>query len=331
MTFRRLRATMLAFLLCLSTPLAAQQTAAKDTLISNEQIVVLPKDVYVGDQMEIRYTFATSIDLSPDVQLPLELTPPDISDLTILSMTLSEADSSGANGYVLSIQCIPWKAGIIDIPPLQDNLSMEIDVPPISIQSILVHTGNQELRDIMPPVLIPGTIWIIWGLVLLVLAIGAGIIFFLGQLKKRGLNLLQFWYLIISTPYYRRVMRTLRRLTRKNALYDDQAFALTVTQCLRSFLTERFQFDFTTVSSSDTVLVFCDITADTQDQPVIDQMCIVEQILVRMDYVRFSGADNQSSVLTLDERKAVISAIRQAVRFFEKGELPPQEETDAAV
>jgi len=325
-------AALLATLALCTAPLAAQQTAAsKDTLITNEQIVVLPKDVYVGDQMEIRYTFATSIDLAPDMELPLTLTAPELEELTIISMTLSEADSSGANGYVLSIQCIPWKAGIIDIPPLQENFSMEVDVPPISIQSILVHTGNQELRSLMPPALIPGTTWIIWSLILLVLAICGGIIFFLGQLKKHGLTLTQFWYLIVSTPYYRRAMRTLRRLTRKNDQFDDQAFAQTVTHCLREFLTARFSFDFNAVSSSDTVLVFCDITADTQDEPVITRMTTLEQILVRMDYIRFSGATDQTGILTLDERKAVIAALREAFRFFERGEQTPEEASNAAV
>ncbi len=309
--------------------IAAQQSPQKDTLITNEQIVVLPKDVYVGDQMEIRYTFATSIDLSSNIQLPAQLTTPEMDDLTILSITLSEADSTGSNGYVLSVQCIPWKSGIIDIPPLQEDLALEIDVPAISIQSILVHTGNQELRTLKGPILIPGTTWILWLIVLAIIAVGGSILFLLRQLKKRGLTITQFWYLIFSSPQYRRTMRTLRRLSKKNNTFDDQNFARTITHCIRSFLTEQFSFDFNAVSSSETVLIFDDLTGYTQDESVLSRIETLEQILVRMDYIRFSGDTTTSGTLMIEERTAIIKAIRETVRFLEKG--PQEEKNDAAV
>lgn len=315
-----------------AAPLAAQQaTVQKETLITNEQIVVLPKDVYVGDQMEIRYTFATSLDLSPESPLPRELTPPEMEELTILSMTLMDADSSGANGYVLSIQCIPWKSGIIDIPAFQDNLAMELDVPPISIQSILVHTGSYELRSVKPPVLIPGTTWIIWGLVLLIVAIAAGIILFLGMLKKHGLTLTQAWYLVFSKPYFRRAMRTLRRLTKKGDTLEDTEYAKAITQCIRAFLTNRFAYEFDAVSSSDTMAAFDELTGGTQEEPVLSQIEILEQILVRMDYVRFSGATDGTNTMTTQERQAVVTAVKEAVRYLEKGENKKEEPADAAV
>ncbi len=317
---------LLTVLLFAVMPAAAQQTADDKALITDEQIVVLPKDVYVGDQMEIRYTFTTSIDLSANTQLPTKLIPPEMDELTILSITLSDADSTGGNGYVLSVQCIPWKSGIIDIPEITDQLTLSLDIPPITIQSILLHTGNQELRSIKAPILIPGTTWIIWFIVLIILIFCGGIIFFIGLLKKRGLTLKEFWYMVFSTPYYRRAMRVLRRMTKKGESFSDMDWAHMLSQCIRMYLSERFQFEFDAVSSSDIVFVFAAITDNTQDETITSRMEILEQILVRMDYIRFSGASDGSATLTADERATVIKSVREIIRFFEKGE-----KQDAAV
>ena len=49
----------------------------------NEVLTVLPKDVYIGDIIEIRYSFTTNINLTDDLSLNIQL--PENPNYDILS------------------------------------------------------------------------------------------------------------------------------------------------------------------------------------------------------------------------------------------------------
>ena len=102
---------MKKLIFCISFLFLSLSNFVAQTLM-NETLTVLPKDVYIGDVIEIRYSFTTNINLTDDLTVDIEL--PESKDYEILSMKLT-----GANGsYVLQISCIPWKVGALDLPKI---------------------------------------------------------------------------------------------------------------------------------------------------------------------------------------------------------------------
>ena len=131
-------------------------TFAEDIVISEMQTVVLPRDVFVGDEMEIRCTFSCDVDLLPENAFSTDIKMDDIPDMTVKSVSLQRAGAS----YMLSMLCIPWSLGDIEIPPIllygkseenNDNESdsssipeeerIFLDVPAVTIKSIVNYTG----------------------------------------------------------------------------------------------------------------------------------------------------------------------------------------------
>ena len=151
---------LLSFFLC----------AAALFCMPDGRVSVMPKDVYVGDEAEIRFEFSFAEKLfegdSPSLNVQAFADVSDMSDVppgsrseneelkrifftddyTIQSMRLKGSPPS----YVLSIVFIPWKTGEIDMSAfdLSSVLGLSVrpfltDIPPVHIQSItelsLIH------------------------------------------------------------------------------------------------------------------------------------------------------------------------------------------------
>ena len=70
----------------------------------------------------------------------LVVQPPEMKDCTIQKMTVARFGTE----YMLSVHCIPWSPGVLDIPPVTLPVVTEfsdepcvVDVPPVIIQSIV--------------------------------------------------------------------------------------------------------------------------------------------------------------------------------------------------
>ena len=147
--------------------------SAEDIYISDMQTVVLPRDVFVGDEMEIRCTFSCEEDLLPEDVLSIDIAVDEIPDMTVKSITLQRAGLS----YMLSMLCVPWSLGDIEIPPVllysghveeteteseedgdvAENINIYLDIPAVTIKSIVNYTGASDLRPSKAPILVPGT------------------------------------------------------------------------------------------------------------------------------------------------------------------------------
>ena len=111
----------------------------------NESFSVVPKDIYIGDLVEIRYNFPTNINLLE--QQGVKISFPENTKYEIISSTLS-----GDNGnYTLEISCIPWETGLIDLPKIElseyietISTSFAIDVPSFTVLSIVERTNKKD-------------------------------------------------------------------------------------------------------------------------------------------------------------------------------------------
>ena len=162
--------------------------AFSQTLL-NESFSVVPKDIYIGDLVEIRYNFSTNINLLE--QQDVKISFPENLKYEILTSSLS-----GDNGnYTLEISCIPWETGTIDLPKIElseyiENLSTSfaIDVPSFTVLSIVERTNKKNLQSVAAPVLIPGTTWFIYFVIILCLLLISLFIYFLFHSKRANSN-----------------------------------------------------------------------------------------------------------------------------------------------
>jgi len=287
-------------------------TGFSQTLM-NETLTVLPKDVYIGDIIEIRYSFTTNINLTDNLTVDIQL--PETSDYDILSMKLIGNDGS----YQFVISCIPWKVGSLDLPKIDLSeysqsltTSFAIDIPSITVQSIVKKTGTNEIRPVASPLLIPGTTWLIYIFIFLIIIFLSLTIYLLIHTKK----VISFWnnYIQnrISKKNLKKTVKQIKKLNKKSAKYDDSNFAKQLSMITRQFLSTRFKHNFNSVVSSKIWFEINNIFQDTLPDFIEDKVFVVSSILERCDYIRFSGHKEEDSNFSFVERSSLSENLLEA-------------------
>ena len=287
-------------------------TGFSQTLM-NETLTVLPKDVYIGDIIEIRYSFTTNINLTDNLTVDIQV--PETSDYDILSMKLIGNDGS----YQFVISCIPWKVGSLDLPKIDLSeysqsltTSFAIDIPSITVQSIVKKTGTNEIRPVASPLLIPGTTWLIYIFIFLIIIFLSLTIYLLIHTKK----VISFWnnYIQnrISKKNLKKTVKQIKKLNKKSAKYDDSNFAKQLSMITRQFLSTRFKHNFNSVVSSKIWFEINNIFQDTLPDFIEDKVFVVSSILERCDYIRFSGHKEEDSNFSFVERSSLSENLIEA-------------------
>ena len=289
---------MKKLIFCISFLFLSLSNFVAQTLM-NETLTVLPKDVYIGDVIEIRYSFTTNINLTDDLTVDIEL--PESKDYEILSMKLT-----GANGsYVLQISCIPWKVGALDLPKIDLSdysktltTSFAIDIPSITVQSIVEKTQKKEIRPVASPLLIPGTTWLVYFIILLFVIFLVLLIYLLIHTKK----VISLWNDLvqkrISKKNLKKTTKQIKKLNKKSAKYSDSDFA-------RQFLSTRFKKNFNSVVSSKIFFEINKIFQDTLPESIEEKIHNISSILERCDYIRFSGSTEEEAIFSFVERSTL--------------------------
>jgi hypothetical protein len=281
--------------------------------LMNETLTVLPKDVYIGDIIEIRYSFTTNINLIDNLTVDIQL--PENPDYDILSMKLIGNDGS----YQFVISCIPWKVGSLDLPKIDLSkysqsltTSFAIDIPSITVQSIVKKTGTNEIRPVASPLLIPGTTWLIYIFIFLIIIFLSLTIYLLIHTKK----VISFWnnYIQnrISKKNLKKTVKQIKKLNKKSAKYDDSNFAKQLSIITRQFLSTRFKHNFNSVVSSKIWYEINNIFQDTLPDFIEDKVFVVSSVLERCDYIRFSGGKEEDSSFSFVERSSLSENLIEA-------------------
>ena len=281
--------------------------------LMNENITVLPRDVYIGDVIEIRYSFTTNINLTDDLTVDINL--PESTDYEAISAKLS-----GSNGsYILQITCIPWKVGVLDLPKIDLSeysktltTSFAIDVPSITVQSIVEKTQKKEIRPVASPLLIPGTTWLVYLVIFLLTVLLVALTYLLIHTKK----VISIWNDLIQKRISRRNLkkttRQIKKLNKKSAKYSDSEFAKELSVITRQFLTTRFKHNFNSVVSSKIFFELNLIFQDTLPDSIEEKINSISSILERCDFIRFSGVTNEDGVFSFVERSTVSENLIEA-------------------
>jgi hypothetical protein len=336
---KKLRLAAFLLVLLLVSPLHgfAQNASGDDDV---EQVLI-PKEVFVGDRAQIKYTFRSAVDffaladksrIENDTLTLLVSQKPftDVADkCTVQSAVLIRNNLS----YSLVITFVPWQPGRVDFAPFDlnvvasavpgkesstDEAHFIIDLAPVTIASLVERTGATALKPPVPPIVVPGTNYLIWSfaIIILILIFVAGIIIAkLPQLIEK----IQTWK--EQYGFYRNANSTCKKLhklsERKNI--DDRTFAACWQVIVRAYLERRFATSFASVPSSRIEAYIWQLTGETISPEQQDTVHELNTLFSRTDYIRFAAGSVDSELLPLQEHQAVF-AEHERVELVERTE-----------
>lgn len=280
--------------------------------------LVMPKIVYIGDTVEIRYIFHSEAKLfggefsdSPSAFLNLntdyEFFKANSADFTVTKATLEKQNAE----YTLTLTVNPWKTGFLQISPFNlttlVNSSLDfsrirekhtmaitftpfiIELSPIEIKSLVEKTGTHNFQPQITPLTLPGTTTILVILAIIAFILFASILFVLLHLPKIAHFLENLSYLYSLKKNSHKTIRKILQLQKSSStIIADKDFAEKLQHILRDFLNKRFGTDFSSITTSKIYAEFsalCGGTMSDHQQNTVESLL---SIFSRLDYVRFA-------------------------------------------
>lgn len=303
---------------------------------------LIPLEVFVGDEAELRYSFRSAVDFFPNADLVME-EEIDVSkfpfknlndSLTLKSAYFSRNDME----YVISLHIIPWRAGVIEFPPFDlfsilslsekdknKNISYSILFDPIEIKSIVEKTNLREMQPPAPPFIIPGTTYVIFAI-----AVAAVIIFALLLRALIKFGDIRRWYNHVKiTRAYRRnsavAIKKIKKLL-KNKKAGDIDFCAALQNITRTYLAFRFDYPFASASARGVREAFQKICFGEIPPAIDNSVEDLTSMFIRTDYIRYAHDSIESQLyppavhqakLASSERKSLTDMVLKAIAIFE--------------
>lgn len=281
------------------------------------QQVLVPKQVYIGDRAELRCTFNTNAQIKAEGFCgELDYNQYDIKDVKL--------QPSGVNSYTLTIAFVPWRTGDIIIPDYKlseeagaDGLEatdneLIIHFNPVNIVSLTQKDSITSLRDSASPLLLPGTIYKLYGSLIaaiLILIVGIRLIvkhkdvaFFISRLVSSVKN----------NSNRKRTIKQLGKIT-KNTQLADNDFAAEIQKILRTYLEKRFDYPFSKTVTSELSAAFTKLTGGLLSEEKQDAYDDIVIAFVRTDYIRYSS----SSTFVDDEKTELVKKLINDIETVE--------------
>jgi hypothetical protein len=281
------------------------------------QQVLVPKQVYIGDRAELRCTFSTTAKIKAEGFCgELDYNQYDIKDVKL--------QPSGVNTYTLTIAFVPWRTGDIIIPDYRlseeagtagtetEADEMIIHFNPVNIVSLTQKDSITTLRDSASPLLLPGTIYKLYGSLIaaiLVLIVGIRLIvkhkdvaFFITRLVSSAKN----------NSNRRRTIKQLGKIAKNTQLSDNES-AAEIQKTLRTYLEKRFDYPFSKTVSSELSAAFTKLTGGLLSEEKQDAYDDVVIAFVRTDYIRYSSASKFGD----DEKPALVKKLINDIETIE--------------
>lgn len=294
---------------------------------------VVPKNIYVGDKAEVRYSFKADVsffsDTSTNARNKIQLVEIDLSNVgfeidtneyTIEKMQLEYNGSS----YTLVVVMQAWSVGDVAIPLFDlahalygDDaaFSCAIGLAPVAVMS-LVQSAEQSIRANVAPLLVPGTIYFVYGFIAL------AFIFFIALVivAVKFSSVKTAWQnFLIQLRYKRNVRKTFAALKRleNDSSIDDKNFCSQLEDIARNYLSVRYGFSFASVVTSKMMPTLIELTADTLSEKNEEACESIVELFYRADHVRFGEGSVGYVALDSGERHLLVEKIRNAVMRFE--------------
>ena len=301
--------------------------------------MTIPKKMYVGDTVELQYTFRSAVDFfadaaddvkTQDIDLETSGFKTDTDEYTITKLSLAR------NGlqYTLNMTFVPWQTGELVFPAFDmaaavygsSSSPFIINLQAVEVSSILQNAGEASLHASAGPLLLPGTMYALYGI-----AIAAVVILIL------LIRLIAKWQAVSAAYRMRKLRRAyvrnakelfreLRRLEKEGVRIDDGTFCAELQQLVRKYMDFRFGYHFTTVATPAILDTFDKVMANTMSERQQTAALSMSAVLRRTDYVRFARgsadslrepSDQYAAQFADDERNSLLRIVRDAVERFE--------------
>ncbi len=280
---------------------------------SNSQVLV-PMEIYVGDTAELQITFQSAQSLFDSKE---SLNKEEIKLLNIKGSPLCSIDSicsvtSGkllrkGDKYTIILSIIPWNSGRIQLPSFnvkellkqkskdgdkkklaeKTESGLFIKPHPFNVVSLVQKRNITKLQPSLSPLLIPGTTYIIYFVLLFFLFFLIVIIYILSHLQK----MISFYKRIITffelSRNDRIAFKKLKTIQRNSDSYTTADLCSELQNTIRIYLKGRFYDDYTMFTTSEIEQKLNDCV----DDDILDNLL---QILRRTDYLRYAAGSLDS-------------------------------------
>ena len=286
------------------------------------QQVLVPRNVFVGDRAELRCTFQSSVDffaMAPASRIEDGVVLLDheaavfarhAEEYTVEHAVLQKAGTT----CTLIITFVPWRTGAIsfdefDLAALCGASAGEAAFPVrpslVEISSLADKVAASAVRPPLPPLLLPGTSYVLWVGILLILLLLVGTGFLLARFSAlvrcvSGIreNAGFYWNA-------RSAQRRLSVLGRKKC--PDIQFAGQWQAVMRAYLSYRFGISFSSVTARGIAPLITRRTGDMLDIEQDNALSSLTALFIRTDYIRFAGGSIDSRLLPAAEHEAVFA------------------------
>lgn len=303
------------------------------------QQVLVPRQVYIGDSAELKCSFETDSVLFRNIvaqkgviELSKEFFAEEVDEekYDIKSVTIT---SSGYNNYTLTVSFVPWRTGNLELPAFDMGAALNSDAEiyvmgfqNFEVISITKTESLNTLRDIQSPLLLPGTTYKIYGLIILLLILFAAIIRII--MKRKALAFF-FKNEMLLWKYKKNKKATIKQLQKlEQAKYlEDAQIASEIQKITRSYLEFRFDYPFTKLVSSEIMEGFNKATCNLMSDKKIFAAEEIVRIFVRTDYIRYG----KNVSFERDEKQRIISSLINSIETLETFDAPEEEEEKVEV
>ena len=337
---------LLFFTLLLLVPLCKTfSQELEDTVVQR----LVPETFFVGDTVELLYSFDSPIDFFSGIDptlikenklvlttkfLPF-FSPEEKFD--VRSVSLSHSGTT----YTLSLSLVAWTVGVIDISPFDLNqlisisckksIEEEVSAPsyiislkPFAVASVSERMGSLSVRPPVAPLLLPGTNYVVWSLIALLVFFFFAIIFVLTRFPRIVEALLNFSESMELLKNSRSAGRKLKKLLKKKC--GDADFANEWQVIVKHYLSARFSISFASVTSSRLYDVISNLTGDLISDEQENAVMTLVSLFTRTDYIRFAAnsidsklepAEDHLAAFSSGERKSLIYWTLDSIRGLE--------------
>lgn len=301
-------------------PLSAQESQQRGTFTQ----ILIPKEVYVGDTAQLSCSFQSSVDLYALAQegggasrIEGGILYFDLSDgvfaamepsCSVTQLSLRQVGMT----YTLVLNFIPWRPGALTFLPLdlgklcRAEAGRIITFEPVEILSLSDKLGVSTLRPPASPLLLPGTKYIVWSIIIL----SASVLVMLALLLVNFAAVLRHAVLVKERFGYRKnaflTKQKLKRLIKNER--SDAEFAREWQQIMRNYLDYRFSTRFFSVTSRDIARAVASATGDMLDIEQENAVLSIQSVFIRTDYIRYAKNSPDSRKLPARDHEAAFAS-----------------------
>ncbi len=286
---------------------------------------LIPKQVYIGDSAQLLCSFNSNSEIlkalmadKDKITLPLEnfIQDLDFTEYDIKEITLTKA---GIDYYNLNLSFVPWRTGQLNFPDYRlfseniENQEIIIVFEPFSISSLTEEKSITSIKDIEAPLLLPGTIYKLYGGIIVFIILLIIVIRLIVKHKK----VIEFLRKRASIRKYRRnkkqALKQLNLLC-KNKNEEDVAAAEKIQKIMRKYLDIRFDYPFSKTVTSQMNDAFD--TFSTLSEKKLAACKEITGAFEKTDFIRFSPEHDFKD----EEKLSFIQKLIENIEILEEEE-----------